>query len=112
MKKWVLRFRAKDKIIFDQIVSGEKTVETRANTSRYSPMKTGDFLVLICGKEKQEKRIKSVRRYKSIDEMAKVIEIQKVIPNISSVEEAKKIYFSFPKYKEKIEKFGILAFEI
>lgn len=109
MKKWVLRFRAKDKILFDQIVSGEKTVETRANTSRYSPMKRGAFLVLICGKEKQ---IKSVRRYKSIDEMAKAIEIQKVIPNIKSVEEAKKIYFSFPGYREKIERFGIVAFEI
>ena len=47
MKKWVLRFRAKDKIIFDQIVSGQKTVETRANTSRYSPMKTGDFYVQL-----------------------------------------------------------------
>jgi hypothetical protein len=34
------------------------------------------------------------------------------MPDLSSKEEAKKRYYSYPNYKEKIEQFGLLAFEL
>ncbi len=112
MKKRILKFRTKDKNLFDQVVKGQKTVETRANTPRYSSIKAGDTLVIVCGKEKINKSVKSVQHFKNIDAMVRKISIDSIIPGVKSLGEAKKVYFSFPGYKEKIERFGIVAFEI
>jgi ASC-1-like (ASCH) protein len=42
--------------------------------------------------------------------MVKKIDFKKIMPFVNSIEEMKEIYYSFPNYKEKIEKFGIVAF--
>lgn len=66
MTKYTLRFRAINKDTFLNIKSGKKTVETRAATERYRDIKDGDLLVLVCGENRFEKRIKKVRKFKTI----------------------------------------------
>jgi ASC-1-like (ASCH) protein len=44
--------------------------------------------------------------------MLKKIPFKKIMPDLKSVTEVKKAYYSYPNYKEKIQKFGILAFEL
>jgi len=34
------------------------------------------------------------------------------MPFVNSLEEMKQVYYSFPNYKEKIEEFGLVVFEL
>ncbi len=112
MKKHNLKIRRVDKIVFDSIRNEEKTIETRANTDKYQKIKKDDVLVFICGSEKIEKRVKSVRTFENIDELTKSIDFKKIMPFVDSIEEMKKVYYGFPKYKEKFDKFGIVAWDL
>ena len=49
-------------------------------------------------------------KYNSIDEFLQNEWVENALPWVESVEEWKKIYYSIPHYKEKIEKYWILAF--
>ncbi len=110
MKTWTLRFRAVDKKNFDQIKDGSKAVETRAATVKYGPIEVGDMLIFSCDGEKFSKKILKKEHYKSIDDMVKKIPFQKIMPDVGSVAEMKKIYASYSGYEEKIREFGIFAF--
>ena len=79
-------------------------------TDRFRKIEAGDALIFFAGGEKLEKKVKSVGIYKGVDELISEIDFRKVMPFVSSVEEMKKVYYSFPNYKEKINKFGLIVF--
>ncbi len=112
MKTWTLRFRVVDKKNFDELKSGIKAVETRAATIKYQPIEKGDTLTFVCGKDKFSKTIIKKTHFKSIDAMFRKIPFKKISPDLKTKEEAEKRYYSYPNYKEKIEEFGLLAFEL
>ena len=112
MKTYTLTFRQIDKNNFDELQSGIKSIETRAASPKYQSIKIGDTLTFICGNNKFSRVIKTKRHFKNLDSMFKVIPFKKIMPELDSIEEVKKIYYSYPNYKEKIKKFGILAFEL
>lgn len=112
MKTWTLRFKAVDVENFNQIKSGEKSIETRAATVKYQPVKTGDELLFTCGEEKLTKKVKAKYHFSDIDEMVKKIPFAKIMPSAKSIEEVKKIYSSYTGYDEKIKQFGIFAFKL
>lgn len=112
MKTWTLKFRAVDKKNFDELKSGIKAVETRAATIKYQPIEKGDILLFTCGKNKFSKIITKKSHFKSIDAMFGKIPFKKIMPDLTSKEEAEKRYYSYPNYKEKIKEFGIFAFEL
>lgn len=112
MKIWILRFRTVNRKNFEELRSGIKTVETRAASVKYQPIEKGDVLTFVCGKDKFSKIITKKSHYRSIDAMFKKVPFKKITPDLKSKEEAKKRYFSYPKYEEKIKEFGILAFEL
>jgi len=96
----------------EAIKRGEKTIETRAATPKYRQVKPGDILIFHCGEEKLEKKVKEVLIFGSIEELAKTLGIREIMPFASSVEEMKEVYFSFPGNKEKIAKYGLIAFKL
>ncbi|MDP2598950.1 MAG: hypothetical protein Q8P49_03915 [Candidatus Liptonbacteria bacterium] len=108
-KIWTLRFRAVDKKNFDELRRGLKTVETRAATERYGNIKKGDILRIVCGKKKLEKKVRWVRSFKSIAALTKEVPYKRIDPSLSSLAEVVRMYHSYPGYKEKIRKFGIVA---
>jgi len=110
--KYTLRFRAVNKDTFLDIKSGKKAVETRAATERYQNIKAGDGLVLVCGKNRFEKKVKKAKIFKTIKGLAKAYPIKKIMPDISSIKELEMTYYSYPNYKEKIKKFGLIALEL
>ncbi|UZE92967.1 MAG: hypothetical protein IB617_02300 [Candidatus Nealsonbacteria bacterium] len=112
MKKYLLRIRKIDKFFFDTLRQGSKTIETRAATDKFLNIKKGDTLVFVCGKQRLEKRVKKVSYFKTIDRMLKKLNLKKIMPFVSSIEEAKRIYYSFPNYNKKIAKFGLVAIEL
>jgi ASC-1-like (ASCH) protein len=114
MKKKVvqLRFRVVNRGIFDAIKSGDKKVETRAATIKFRGLKSNDKIILVCGKQKLEKIIKSAKIFKNIKELLKKYKPRQINPKISTAKDLEKMYYSFPGYKEKILKNGIIALEL
>ena len=110
MKKWVLRIAAADRNIFEAIVAGEKSVETRAATARYRPVAAGDVLVFSCSGQTHERSVREVAIFPSIDELFAHVDFRLVMPGTSSLAEASATYDRFAGYREKIAKEGIIAF--
>ncbi len=109
MKKHILRFRKIDKGIFDDIKKGLKTIETRAATVKFRTIRKGDILVFLCDGKKFNREVIEVKHFKNIDNMAKSLDIKKIMPQVSSLKEMKTVYYCFPGYQEKIKKFGLIA---
>jgi len=59
-----------------------------------------------------EKEVAQVRFYDSIGEMLEHLPLEEIMPTASGIEEAKKIYYSFPDYKKKIKEYGIAVYEL
>ena len=112
MKKHILRFREVDRDSLNNILRGKKTVETRAATTKFKNIQKGDMLVFVCGKNKAERLVKKVSLFKSIKDLFDAHPVSSVVPRTRSLKDAAKRFYSFPGYKEKIKKFGIIAFEI
>lgn len=115
-KKYVLRFGAANKNIFDAIKDGTKKVETRAATKRYCNIKAGDIVVLSCGArkgaQKFEKHVCSVRIFKTIRVMLRNYKPKEINPRVSTESELIDMYYSFPGYRDKIKKFGLIALKL
>lgn len=112
MKKHRLVFRKSDRDKFQEIANGTKTIETRASTIKYRSIKQGDKLTFVCGHAEITKSVVKVEHYNSLDEMLEALQLGQILPSAKNIEDAKKVYFSFPGYKEKIEAGGILAFHL
>lgn len=107
-----LVFKEVNRDIFKVIQTGKKKVETRTASTRYKKIALGDVLDLVCGKDSFSKKVKKVKIFKDIEDLLKVYSIKDINPSINSKEELIKMYLSFPGYKEKIKRFGIIAIEL
>jgi len=112
MKKYVLRIRKIDKIIFDSIKNKKKTIETRAGTDKFRKIKKGDILIFLCEGRRMERQVKKVELFENIDKMLKKIDFKEVMPFVNSIDEMKKVCYSFSGYKEEIKEFGLVGFWI
>ena len=110
--KHILRFAEINKDTFDFIKSGKKKIETRASTSKYQKIKAGDILVLSCAGKKLEKKVEKVFHFASIKKLLKKYTPNQINPTLHSKKELTDKYYSFPNYKEKIKRFGLIAFEL
>src|SRR3989338_5001736 len=108
MRRLILRFRAINRNIFEAIKDGNKKIETRAATPKYSKIKTGDELTFICGKSRFTKKVKTVGIFRNIDQLIKNYRIKDINPFCKNKLELIKMYYSFPGYREKIKKFGLI----
>ncbi|MDP2631016.1 MAG: hypothetical protein Q8P56_06465 [Candidatus Uhrbacteria bacterium] len=112
MKNWTLRFRQVDRVRFEEVRSGLKSIETRAATAKYRQIQKGDTITFVCGKDRFVKQIVGVCHFATPEAMIKKLPLKKIMPLVTSIEEMKKRYYSYPNYEEKIKEYGILAFEL
>lgn len=112
MAKHVLKIRKTDSKFLDLLKSGQKTIETRAATKKLQKIKVGDLLKFVCGKKSIEKKVLEIQHFKTINVLLNNLDLRKIMPHVSSPEQAKQIWFSFPNYKKKIQKYGLLAFKL
>lgn len=110
-KNLTLRFRAIDKDIFEAVRDGRKEVETRAASPKFRHIKSGDIIKCVCGKDIFEKKVRKAEIFKTIIGMLKRYKIKQINPFVNSQKELKKVYYSFPNYREKIKKYGLIAME-
>ena len=107
-----LRFRAANRDIFEAIRSGKKCVETRAATERYRAIASGDRISLVCGRDSFVKKVRSARLFRSLPALLRRYRVKDINPNVRTAVELKAMYDSFPGYKEKLKKFGLIALEL
>ncbi len=112
MENKVLKFRTINRDIFNAIKDGTKKIETRAATEKYCRIKVGDVVTLVCGKSKFRKKIKCVEIFKTITAMLKKHKPEEINPACKSAGELRKMYHTFPGYREKIKKYGLVAWEL
>lgn len=110
MKTHVVRFRKADINNLEEVRDGLKQIETRAATPKYMAFEVGDELEFKCGSLKITKGIAKKYYWKDIDTMVREIPFKKIMPSVTSVDEMKKVYSSYPEYDEKIAKFGLVGF--
>lgn len=104
--------RAVDRGIYEQVVSGVKTVETRAATDKYRVIEAGDTITFKCEKDEVIRSVSRVEHFNSLEEMFNHIPMEKILPQASDIDKARAIYYGFPHYKEKIAEHGIMAFTL
>ena len=111
-KTHILRFRAVNRDIFDAIKTGRKKVETRASTKRYQNIAAKDKIKFVCGRSKFERVVKEVKFFKNISSLLEDYSVGQINPHVKNEAELRKMFFSFPAYREKIEKYGLVTFEM
>lgn len=112
MANWVLLIRKEDKDVFNLIKKEIKTIETRAATDKYRKIKTGDNIIFSCDGQKLYKKVKSIKWFKTIENLLGYFPLNKILPQAKSLEEARQIWMNFPKYSEKLKKYGLIAWEL
>ena len=111
-KSHTLKFRAVNRDTFEAIRAGKKKIETRAFTIKYKDIKAGDELIFSCGKDKFSKKVKKTAVFKSIADLLKKYKPSQINPKYKTADELIAMYHSFPGYKEKIKKSGLLSMEL
>ncbi|MFH1193271.1 MAG: hypothetical protein V1656_03065 [Candidatus Jorgensenbacteria bacterium] len=106
------RFRAVDRDIWEAIKRGAKKVETRAATPRYQKIAVGDRVALVCGKSRFIRHVRKVHHFRSVAALTKKYKLSAINPNCKTLKELNAMYLSFPGYKEKLKRYGIVAFEL
>ncbi len=112
MKTLDLIFREVDRDKFERIVSGEKTIETRAGSPEYLSVAAGDTLNISCGNDSINKTVTEVFHFKTIEELLNTIEIGEILPAGTTREQAIELWNSFPGYPERIRQYGIIAWRL
>ncbi|PIS14021.1 hypothetical protein COT65_01135 [Candidatus Shapirobacteria bacterium CG09_land_8_20_14_0_10_47_13] len=108
----MLLIRETDRWVFEAIKAGQKTIETRAATPKYQKIKIGDVLVFVCGQDRLEKQVAGVSLFAGLDQLLAKIDLKEIMPSVSSPQDAKKIWYSFPNYREKIKQYGLVAWRL
>ena len=114
-KKYILRFNqsnADSVYSFGALRRGAKRIETRAATEKYRRIRAGDTLVFVCGENKFERRVKKTSLFRSINAMLRKYRVKDIMPDRFLKKELENAYNSYTGYKDKIKRFGLVAFEI
>ena len=107
-----LKFRAVNRDIFEAIRSGAKKVETRAATEKFRDIKNGDVIMLVCEDDAFTKTVKRAEIFGSIGALLEKYAPKDINPVYKTAKELRAMFYSFPNYKEKIRKHGLIALEL
>ncbi len=100
---------------FEQICSGQKTIEGRLFTSKYANLVKGDHLKIAdteCANNFVYAEITRLTRYSSFLNMLEKEGLTNCLPGIRTLEEGLETYHSFPDYKSKELEYGVIAIAI
>ena len=103
----MLELKISDKYL-SLLLSQQKTLEGRFNSSKYSELRVGDVIVLKSTTRKHLFKITSIDFYKDITEMLQQDRLQKLIPN-QNIDIAHDVYDSF-KRLENPDLDGMIVF--
>ena len=124
MKEWIINIFLEDLEMYELIRDNKKKIDSRAPDpskpeKSYQSIAPGDIIIFRVSNrntlELIEKYpplkfvVKYNKHYDSAEELLLKDGLDNIFPNVNSIEEALEIYYSFPGYTERIEKYGICA---
>ena len=107
-----LVFREVDRARFDEVCDGTKEIETRAATPQYRDIPVGEEITFKCGEDSFTKKVAKVYLWPSIEAMLAEVPLERIMPDVKTLEQVRARYASYPGYEEKIKEFGIVGFEL
>lgn len=107
-----LAFNEKDRVRFDEIKAGNKTIETRAASERYAAIAQGDTVTFTCGNDQLTKRVAAVHHWPTVEAMLTEMPLSIIAPDLHTVEELKDRYATYPGYFERIAQGGLFGFAL
>lgn len=98
---------------FSYLKSGQKTIEGRLLKGKYAKIKIGDQILVKNIEETEEilVEVMALNFYPSFRDLVKTEKINKLLPNISTVEEGIQIYKQFYNPEEE-QIYGVVAIHI
>lgn len=112
MKRHTLRFRAVDRVTFDDIRDGRKRVETRAATVKYKNIASGDVVIFVCEQDRFERHVATADHFASVDDMLKTFSVADINTRATDRDALLRMYHGFPGYEEKIKEHGLIALTV
>lgn len=112
MDNKLFEFREIDRARFDEVKIGLKQIETRAGSEKYQSIQEGDEIVLMCVNDQIRKKVIKKYHWHTVEDMLAEVPFKKVMPDLDTPEQVKERYVSYPDYADKLEKYGILGFEL
>lgn len=100
-----------NKIWFDFIKNGQKTVEGRLNKGKFSNMKIGDIIKFVNGDENVKVKIKNITHYKSFENYLIMEGLKRTLPGIKNLNDGLNVYYAYFT-KQQEQEFNILAIDI
>lgn len=100
---------------FRAIQAGKKTIEGRPYKPEYKALKIGEAIRFQNGdniKKFIDVKIVSLKEYPTFREMLKKEGILRCLPDTRDLNDGEKVYYSFPRYREKERMWGVLAIGI
>ena len=95
---------------FGFLKSGRKVVEGRINNKKYNNLKEGDLIKMTKESEYISLKVNNINKYGSFREMLENETLERVLPEVESIDDGVKIYREF--YSEEVEKEkGVLAID-
>lgn len=107
-----LIFKEENKDIFEAILDGRKTIETRAMDPRYEGIAQCARVTFSCAGVSFERSVKSVTFFTSIEALLEVYKPEDINPKLHTGEEVRQMYMSFPGYEQRISENGLFAVEL
>jgi ASC-1-like (ASCH) protein len=95
--------------VFDLLKKGMKTIEGRPYSKKYHNIQKGDTIILKHNGSSFNARVKSVKRYKTLQGYLRNEGLKRTLPGIRDMDKAKQIYnkWSSPRRRQQLrEKYG------
>jgi len=95
---------------FNLIKEGKKTIEGRINNNKYNKIKNCDIIQLVNHENNDSIKllVTTINKYNTFADMLEHETLDKVLPNIDTLEEGIQIYRKYYKLEVEIKK-GVLA---
>lgn len=96
------------------ISSKEKTKETRMANPMFQKWNVGDEVKFFSKRNRSMYviiRITKKTYYKTIRDMLEHEGYSHIVPNVKSIKECERLYYSLPNYRELEKKYGVLVFD-
>ena len=100
-----------NKIWFDHIKTGDKTIEGRLNKGKFKTFKKDEIIYFKNDQNKIKIKIINIIEYKDFKTYLEQEGLKRTLPGIDSIKNGVKVYRSFYP-KEMEDEFGVLAIEI
>lgn len=107
-KQRVFKIPLKNKYI-KQIKDGLKTVEGRINTGIFKIVRPGDIIQFFSRTGMITVGVNAIYEYKTFAEMLRAEKLSQILPDIRDVNQAIRLYRSFPGYQRKELRCGVVA---